>query len=357
MEVLHLRGPVLVGPEDVRPHAWVLGGQITYERPQASATTIDGWVLPGLVDAHCHIGLGKHGAVDEAEAESQAVTDRRAGALLLRDAGSPADTRWVDEREDLPKLVRAGRHIARTRRYLRDFAEEVEPEGLVAEVTRQAARGDGWVKLVGDWIDRDTGDLEPCWPADVLIEAIAAAHAHGARVTAHCFAEASLIPLARAGIDCIEHATGLTDDSIAVLAEHGVAIVPTLVNIETFPDIASAAEAKFPTYAAHMRDLHARRYATVAAAHDAGIAIYAGTDAGGSLAHGLIGREVQELVAAGLSPVAALTAASWDARPWLGRPSLEEGAPADLVVCRADPRTDVSTLLRPEAVVLRGVRY
>jgi imidazolonepropionase-like amidohydrolase len=357
MEVLYLRGPILIGPEDVRPEAWVVGGQITFERPQASADTVEGWVLPGLVDAHCHIGLGKHGAVDHTEAEQQALTERGAGALLLRDAGSPADTRWVDDRDDLPQLIRAGRHIARTRRYLRDFAEEVEPEGLVAEVTRQAARGDGWVKLVGDWIDRDTGDLEPCWPAGVLADAIAAAHAQGARVTAHCFSEDSLIPLAQAGIDCIEHATGLTDESIRVLVEHGVAIVPTLVNIETFPNIAAAAEAKFPSYAAHMRDLHARRFATVAAAMDAGMAIYAGTDAGGSLAHGLVGREVLELVKAGLSPIAALDAACWSARTWLGRAGLAEGAPADVVVCRQDPRRDPATLLDPVAVVLRGVRY
>ena len=174
--VLHLRGPVLVGPDEVVGEAWVVGGRITYERPGGDATAVDGWVVPGLVDAHCHIGLGAHGAVDEQTAEAQAVADRDAGALLLRDAGSPADTRWVDDRDDLPRLVRAGRHIARPKRYLRDFADEVEPEDLVATVRRQAARGDGWVKLVGDWIDRDTGDLAPCWPLEALRPAIAAAH-------------------------------------------------------------------------------------------------------------------------------------------------------------------------------------
>ncbi len=354
-DVLHLRGPVLVGPEDVRPEAWVVGGRITYERVDGG-TAVDGWVLPGLVDAHCHIGLGQHGEVDRDTAEQQALTDRDAGALLLRDAGSPADTRWVDDRDDLPVLVRAGRHVARTRRYLKGFAEEVEPADLAGEVARQAARGDGWVKLVGDWIDRDTGDLEPCWPAEALVEAIAAAHAGGARVTAHCFAESSLEPLVAAGIDCIEHATGLTADTIPVLAAAGVAIVPTLVNIATFPRIADAAEAKFPTYAAHMRDLHDRRYATLRDAFDAGITVYAGTDAGGSLAHGLIGAEVAELVTAGLPVVAALDAACWSARRWLGHPGLEEGASADLVVLDEDPRRQPATLLSPRAVVLRGQR-
>ena len=354
-EVLHLTGPVLAGRDDERPEAWVLGGRITYERPAATATTVEGVVLPGLVDAHCHIGLGTHGAVSSDEAEQQAVADRDSGALLLRDAGSPSDTRWVDDRDDLPRLVRAGRHIARTRRYIRDFADEVEPDGLVAAVRAQATAGDGWVKLVGDWIDRDTGDLAPCWPADALAEAIAAAHELGARVTAHCFASVSLPDLVAAGIDCIEHGTGLDAETVPLLAAAGVAVVPTLINIETFPGIADAA-ARFPLYAAHMRDLHARRFQTVAAAHDAGLAVYAGTDAGGSLAHGLVGREVQLLLQAGLSPLDALDAATWAARRWLGHPGLEEGDPADLVLLDQDPRRTPEALLAPRHVVLRGAR-
>jgi imidazolonepropionase-like amidohydrolase len=353
---LHLRGPVLVGPEDVRLEAWVVGDRLTFDQPGGAVDgVLEGWVLPGLVDAHCHIGLGPHGEVPADVAEQQALTDRDAGALLLRDAGSPADTRWVDDREDLPVLVRAGRHIARTRRYIRDFADEVEPEQLVAAVRQQAVRGDGWVKLVGDWIDRVAGDLAPCWPDDVLVEAIAAAHELGARVTAHCFGEDCLTPLVRAGIDCIEHATGLTSETIPLFVEHDVAIVPTLINIATFPDIAAPAADKFPRYAQHMLELHERRYATIAAAHEAGIRLYTGTDAGGSLAHGRVADEVLELACAGLSAGQALSAATWAARPWLGRTGLEEGAQADLVVYPSDPRVELPVLQHPSAVVLRGV--
>jgi imidazolonepropionase-like amidohydrolase len=355
--VLHLRGPVLVGPDEVVGEAWVVGGRITYERPAGETTAVDGWVVAGLVDAHCHIGLDAHGAVDEATSEQQARADRDAGALLLRDAGSPADTRWVDDREDLPRLVRAGRHIARPKRYLRDFADEVEPEELVETVRRQAARGDGWVKLVGDWIDRDTGDLAPCWPLEALRPAMAAAHEAGARVTAHCFSEDSLADLVEAGIDCIEHATGLDERTLPLLAERGVAIVPTLINIDTFPDIAAAAEGKFPRYATHMRALHERRHATVGAAHDAGLPVFAGTDAGGSLAHGRVVDEVLELARAGLPPVEALAAACWSARAWLGRDGLTEGTSADLLVLSGDPREDLRVLQTPAAVVLRGVRW
>ena len=357
--VLHIKGSVLVGPQEVRDEVWVVGGQITYDAPRgdmagADVQTVQGWVLPGLVDAHAHVGLDANGAVDDATSEKQAVADRDTGTLLVRDAGSPADTRWIDDREDLPRIVRAGRHIARTRRYIRNYAHEIEPEDLATYVRREARAGDGWVKLVGDWIDRDTGDLSPCWPREALVAAIAAAHAEGARVTAHCFGEECLRDLAAAGVDCIEHATGLVGDTIDSFAAQGIAIVPTLVNIDTFPSIAAGAQEKYPTYAAHMRDLHSRRYETVAAARDAGLPIYLGTDAGGSLPHGLVAQEAAELVRAGLSIIEVLAAASWGARSWLRKPGLVEGASADLVVYRADPREDIGVLAAPAQIVLRG---
>ncbi len=354
--ILHIKGRVLAGPEDIRDELWVVDGNITYERPPGvgqDPDVIEGWVLPGLVDAHCHVGLGTDGPVDESTSEKQALTDREAGTLLLRDAGSPADTRWIDDREDLPRIIRAGRHIARTKRYLRNFAHEIEPGDLAAYVRREARSGDGWVKLVGDWIDRDEGDLAPSWPRWALDEAIAAAHEEGARVTAHCFAENSLRDLVEAGIDCIEHATGLTEETIPLFAERGVAIVPTLVNTATFPQLA-AAGMKYPRWSAHMRRLYERRYETVRAAHDAGIPIFVGTDAGGSLPHGLVSAEVGELMTAGLPAKDALSAAVWGARTWLGRPGLDEGAPADFLVYEEDPRADVRVLGTPRRIVLRG---
>ncbi|MFJ9906468.1 amidohydrolase family protein [Streptomyces sp. NPDC101152] len=354
--VLHVKGRVLVGPEDVRDELWVVGGRISYDRPAGAreVRTVDGWALPGLVDAHCHVGLGPHGPVDQDVAEKQALTDREAGTLLIRDAGSPSDTRWVDDRADLPKIIRAGRHIARTRRYMRGYAWEIEPEDLTEYVAREARRGDGWVKLVGDWIDRDLGDLAPSWPRDAVEAAITEAHRLGARVTAHCFAENSLRDLVEAGIDCIEHATGLSDDLIPLFAERGVAIVPTLVNIATFPQLAAGGEEKFPRWSAHMQRLYERRHETVRGAYDAGIPVYVGTDAGGSLVHGLVAEEVAELVTAGIPSVEALSATTWAARKWLGRPGLEEGAPADLVVYDGDPRADVRVLAAPRRIVLNG---
>jgi imidazolonepropionase-like amidohydrolase len=352
---LHLRGVVL--PDDAERDLWVDASGLLRDQPIPDAQTVaEGvFLVPGLVDAHCHVGLDEHGGVDEQEQERQIIADRDGGTLLIRDAGAPVDTHWIDGREDLPRVIRAGRHIARTRRYIRNFGVEIEPEDLVASVEVQAGRGDGWVKIVGDWIDRDAGDLSPCWPADVAAAAIDRAHQLGVRMTAHCFGEQSVAELVAAGIDCIEHGTGLTDDVIAAMVEHGTALVPTRVQIDNFPMYAGAGEDRFPGYAVHMRELHARADATLRSAYEAGVAIYAGTDAGGVLPHGLIGREVIALHSqVGLSPDAALGAASWLARDWLGRPGLSAGESADLVVYEQDPRTDLRMLLAPRAVILRG---
>lgn len=334
---------------------WIADGVLHSEPVLGAITVFDGgWILPGLVDAHCHVGLGEHGAIEIDEAIAQAEAERDAGALLLRDCGSPTDTRSLASHHDLPEIIRAGKHLARPKRYSRGFAIELEDEWLLPEALAEQARlGDGWVKLVGDWIDRSTGDLAPLWSDDVLAAAIAAVHAEGARVTAHVFSEDALPGLIKAGIDCIEHGTGLTDDTIALMVEHGTALVPTLINIENFPGFADAA-GKFPTYAAHMRDLYARCSSRIGAAYDAGIPIYAGTDAGSSIAHGTIGDEIEALKGIGMTATEALGAACWDARRWLGRPALEAGAPADVVCFSEDPRLGPEVVRRPDLVILRG---
>jgi len=290
-----------------------------------------------------------------ATAEEQAVADRDAGALLIRDCGSALDTSWIHDREDLPRLIRAGRHVARTKRYIRGYADEVEPAELAATIAQQARRGDGWVKLVGDWISRDDGDLTPSFPAEAFAAAIAAAHENGAKVTAHCFGYDVLPGLIEAGIDCIEHGTGLTTDLIEAMVAGGVALVPTVMQLDKFPGHAEAGREKFPAYAATMTDLYARRRETIMAAYDAGVALYAGSDGGGVTRHGNLPGEVLAMAELGLPAAYALGAASWRARAWLGHePTLGEGAPADFVVYPRDPLADLSVLREPTCIVLRG---
>lgn len=352
---LHLSGVVL--PDGEHRDLWVREGRFTFEPvPGAETVSRGGWMVPGLVDAHCHVGILRGGgpAGDLTRAREQAVAEREAGVLALRDCGSPVDTRALDDEPDLPTIIRAGRHIARTRRYIPGLGVEVEPEDLVEQTRVQARRGDGWVKLVGDWIDRSVGDLAPEWPADVVAAAIAAAHEQGARVTAHTFGTDALPALIAAGIDCIEHGTGLTEELMGEMAARGTAVVPTLVNVENFPGFAAAGEKKFPTYASTMRRLYANSGAVVRAAFEAGVPVYAGTDAGGGIDHGVIADEIRALCEAGIPAEDALAAGSWKAREWLGLRGIEEGAVADVVVYAADPRSDLTTLQSPQRTVLRG---
>jgi imidazolonepropionase-like amidohydrolase len=127
-----------------------------------------------------------------------------------------------------------------------------------------------------------------------------------------------------------------------------------MINIERFDEIADQAEGKFPGYAVHMRALKAGFPAVVRAAYEAGVPIYVGSDAGGGVSHGLAAREMLALHAHGMAPVDVLRAGSWGARGWLGFPGLVEGGLADLVVYESDPREDLSVLLAPSRIVLRG---
>src|SRR5690554_3837063 len=282
MDTLHLTGPIVVGDDDERPEGWVVDGRITYERPRHSAeiTTVSGTVIPGLVDMHCHVGLDAGGAVEPDLALKQAQVDRDAGTLLIRDAGSPLDTRFLQTRDDMPRLIRSARFIARPKRYLRNYAREIEPDQLSQAAAEEARDGDGWVKLIGDWIDRDEGDLTPLWSPEQLTDALAAVHAEGARATVHAFSQEAITPLLDAGIDCIEHGTGMTEGHMRIAVERGIPVVPTMLQIDQFAGFADAGEAKFPRYAERMRAMYNRREEHVRHLWEKGVTLLVGTDAG-----------------------------------------------------------------------------
>lgn len=359
MTAIRLAGPILAGDDDVRDQAWVVGGRITYEKPSSVDATLEGWVIPGIVDMHCHLAIGPAGPVDLDLARKIAVTERDAGVLLVRDVGSPVDLAALDGEPGLPRIVRSGRFIARPKRYLPGYAVEIEPQELAAETARQAAAGTGWVKLIADWIDRSLGaeaDLAPLWSGKQLADAVAVAHAHGARVTAHTFATESLDDLLDAGLDCIEHGTGMTDEHAERAAREGIPVVPTLRQAANFESFAAQGEAKFPRYAERMRRMHARRYEHVGRLHDAGVTLLLGSDAGTSIGHGEPALEAAEMAKA--MPAADVVAgATWRARRFLGASVLEEGDPADVVVLAADPREDIGALRAPVAVLLGGTSY
>jgi imidazolonepropionase-like amidohydrolase len=353
---LHVRGVVL--PDDEVRDLWLVGDRVSTEPVPDAVTVADGrFILPGLVDAHCHLGIAPGGRPISGldEARSLARLDRDGGVLAIRDAGSPYPYPELDDDPEVPRLVRAGRHVAPPRRYLRDIGIEVTAAEVSATVTEQAKAGTGWVKLVGDWLDRDVADLAPAWDEATLTGAVEAAHAAGVKIATHVFGEEAVAILVRAGVDSVEHGTGLSAGVIDLMARQGTVLVPTMLNMRTLGGIADRAQEKFPGYADHLRALGDGFPAVVRSAHEAGVPIYVGTDAGGGINHGLAAAEMLLLHEdAGMSPMEVLHAGSWGARSWLGFPGLVHGGLADLVVYEADPRTDLGVLRAPSRIVLRG---
>ena len=71
MSALKVHGPVL--PDGEVQDLYVVDGRITLEAQSGAETVANGWIVPGLVDAHCHIGLDDNGATSDDEAERQGL--------------------------------------------------------------------------------------------------------------------------------------------------------------------------------------------------------------------------------------------------------------------------------------------
>ncbi|MDR2372716.1 MAG: amidohydrolase family protein [Bifidobacteriaceae bacterium] len=359
-EVIHLSGAIVVDGETEAADLWSVAGRLTFEKPaRAADLRIDGVVLPGLVDVHCHIGMDDAGAVTPDEARRQAIADRDTGVLLVRDAGcprAPYSTRWLDAEPWAPRMIRSGQHLAIAKRYLRNLPRDIVPEELPDAVAEEALAGDGWVKLVGDWIDRSLPepDLALLWPDDKLIEAVGRAHALGARVTTHVFSAEGAAQALRCGLDCIEHGTGLDEAMMAEARAKGVAVAPTMIQREHFAEIAAAGRGKYPVWERHFLRLHEERHDQARRLHEAGVKLLVGSDSSTNIPHGDYWAETDLMALAGIAPKAIVEAATYGARAYLGVPGIEEGASADVVVYAADPREDVAVLRAPQAIVLRG---
>lgn len=339
---------------------WMIGGESIFSTAETScAAQWEGFVIPGMADVHCHLAIGPEGPADEDEQLGFAEATRDSGVLLVRDCGAPRSQEWITRRADLPRLIRCGQHIARPKRYLRGLPVDVEDVAALPEVVaQQAAVGDGWVKLVGDWIDRSKGadaDLDPLWPREVLVDAVAAAHEAGARVAVHAFSHKVIDDLLEVGVDDIEHGSGMDADQLAQARAQGTLITPTFLQVELFEEFAAQAGAKYPVYAATMQAMYDNRREHAELIIDSGVQLLPGTDAGGYQEHGCLVEELKLWECAGMSVSDIIDTVTWKARVALGAPTLSDGAPADFVVYEADPRQDLSVLARPSAVVLGGV--
>lgn len=156
-----------------------------------------------------------------------------------------------------------------------------------------------------------------------------------------------------AGVDSLEHGLGLDEALLEQMARQHTALVPTFNVWVTFHDVVRAARShRFRDW---FRGAYARLGPVVRAAHEA-VTLLAGTDSDATavLPHGRVADEVRHLAATGIPPEAAVGAASWTARSFLGLPCIEQDAPADLVAYERDPRTDPRILRTPTRVILRG---
>jgi imidazolonepropionase-like amidohydrolase len=340
-------------PDGDRPaDLWIDATGCLAAGPVPGAEPLPGrYVAPGLVDAHAHPAVGP-GLVprDDDETMTELAAWAAAGVALVRDTGSPGGSvLGLGLGPGLPRLQAAGRFLAPAGRYFPALLPEEVPQQRLTELAlAELARGGRWVKVIADFppvVDgKPSGPAALTYSVDAVEEMIAAVHAAGGRVAAHCTTDA-VAQLVRAGVDSVEHGTSLDEDALRLMAEAGTAWTPTLCAVLAVPGNASE---KTQRRAAEYRE---RLGELLPLAHHLGVPVLAGTDAVGTIV-----REVALLAGHGLAPAAALAAATTTGYRFLGEPFDQPGRPATLVTYQDDPREDLDVLSSPSAVLIDGVR-
>lgn len=318
--------------------------------PVAGAELVaEGWLLPGLVDAHTHPGAEAPGKpLDEAVLRADLREHVAAGVTMIRAPGLAGDPPgWFGRDDDVPRAVHAGPWIAQHGQFFDGWGRRADHAELPQLAAAQAART-GWAKVIADWRPGDA----PV-PASVLREVVAAVHAVGGRVAVHSQHAAGGAAAVEAAVDSLEHGMCLDPGLLTQMARQGTALTPTLSVITgSLAEVRQRPDSPRKDWYLAGATVHDQ---LAAAAAEAGVTILAGTD---SRPCGRVIDEIRALAEAGVPPHQAIGAASWAARSYLGLAGLSEGAPADAVIYDANPRHDLSQLAAPRAVVLRGqIRY
>ena len=355
----HLRATVL--PHGEAPiDLWIQSGRFRLT-PIAGAEDLrsaGGFAVSGLVDAHSHISWPHDRTTP---ADSAKFMDRNranyaaTGVTLLRDMGSASDA--VLALPDVPGLPRAHASGMLVLRY-DDFPfTPTPPEALRRVFVERVEHGARWVKVFSDW-SSDFGGKENTgftghdavtYELPILSEAVAAVHAAGGRVGAHCFTRVGAEVAIRAGCDSLEHGWGVDEALVDDMALRGVAWIP-LLGIAAAMWRTACRDGE-PERAAWVEESMQRLATLLPQAHRRGVQIFAGTD---WFPEVTIADEIRELHGRGLTASEALAAGSWGARAWLAEPGIEDGAPADLVLYDADPRAALDVLERPSLILIAG---
>lgn len=182
-------------------------------------------------------------------------------------------------------------------------------------------------------------------------------HHWGRKVAAHCHGDAAAKMAIKAGVDSIEHGSFMKPDTLAMMRDNGVYLVPTLIAGEWTGGKAD----KFPpAIATKAKAALAARSEMFRNALKAGVKIAFGTDSAVS-PHGLNAREFALMTGLGMSPAAALRSATQVASQLLGVDdrvgTLAAGKLADIVAVPGNPLDDIHATEHVSFVMKDGVVY
>jgi imidazolonepropionase-like amidohydrolase len=226
-------------------------------------------------------------------------------------------------------------------------------EGMMRTVRDQAGKGADWIKLYGDYRAGPNGQTTPTFTQAELNAAVETAHSIGRPVAVHTTTPEGMKRAILAGVDTIEHGDSGTPEVFKMMAEHGVALCPTLAAGYS----TSMYSGWQPGSGQEPQGIQRKRQ-TFKMALDAGVTIASGSDVG-VFTHGTNALELELMVNYGMSaPDALKSATSVDAKVLhmdnqVGK--VVQGLQADLVAVDGDPTKDISVLRKVKLVMKAGV--
>ena len=379
------------GERFVRADIGVEGDRIAALVPKAAPggedTVVDlrgCWLLPGLIDCHVHLTQPTD-APDPAAATTRsdaavalytaAAAQRTlaAGVTTARDVGGwnyveMAVRDAINARQiPGPRLFLAGRLLSITTAtvgYYPGMYEVADGADAVRRaVRRQLAQGADLIKVMatGAMLSSETEDARAIqYTLDELRAAVEVAHDNFTPVAAHAHACQGIVNAVEAGVDSIEHCTFADDDALRRIARAGTFVVPTICAGELLLRDHGILAAMPEHLRRRMVEFNEIHLATIRRAHELGVRIAMGTDAGTpGNHHGLNAHEcVLMATHCGLSAAESLRAATTNAAALLRRQddlgSLEVGKYADVIGCAGDPLQDIEELTRLTFVMKGG---